>query len=297
MAQVESTGLRKLHPLFFFFWCCFFGGCGGVLINCWFKQRDCWQRTPPLNLTALIKLTVAIKHIPQKYVSNDTWSTAGHLCRKLYSKILLKPTTIQDQVVGGWLGLKTLQQKSWILAMCYFLYFIKMKVNSPKRATKSKFYCIRETFFSPKKSFLLMPSISQISHLQEDWFRPPLHYTWGCHFCYSHPCGHFDTSIDTCVFHSAFLKIAGVVNCIHRLPRQSETAITQGRSLNMFQETQEELGNWKIICTALQCGVNDPMLWWEEKKILSVAPRLGWFIQSPGLEEHMFKQKLFLNLC
>lgn len=57
------------------------------------------------------------------------------------------------------------------------------------------------------------------------------------------PRGHFDSVIDSCVFPRAFLKIAAVVNCIYKLAQQSEKAITLGRSLNMFQETQEEHGN------------------------------------------------------
>lgn len=103
-AQVAISGLRMCRKPNFIYFSFFlvFGMWGGVLINCWFKQHDCWQHTPPLNLTALIKLTVAIKHIPRKYVSNDTCSTAGHLCRKLYSKILLKPATAQDQSSGWW---------------------------------------------------------------------------------------------------------------------------------------------------------------------------------------------------
>lgn len=78
-----------------------------VLINHWFKQHDCWQHTTPLSLTGLIKLTVAIKHMPPKYVCNDTWSPAGHLCRKLYSKILLKPAcalrhSTKKKAVSDW---------------------------------------------------------------------------------------------------------------------------------------------------------------------------------------------------
>lgn len=104
-----SRAETKLHLIFLHF--CEVGL--GVLINRWFKQHDCWQRTPPLNLTALIKLTVAIKHIPRKYVSNDTWSPAGHLCRKLYSKILLKLLHKIRVQSGGRRAQFETQQQTW----------------------------------------------------------------------------------------------------------------------------------------------------------------------------------------
>lgn len=99
------------EPNFIYLFCLFFffGG-GEALLNRWFKQHDRWQHTPPLNLTALIKLTVAIKHIPRKYVSNDTWSPAGHLRSKLYSKILLKPTSAGEGAQFGTQG--------WDLHLC-----------------------------------------------------------------------------------------------------------------------------------------------------------------------------------
>lgn len=66
-ASGHNSKPKFIHIFWFFFW-------GGVWINCDPKLLDCWQHPPPLNLTALIKLTVAIKHIPGKSVSNDTWS-------------------------------------------------------------------------------------------------------------------------------------------------------------------------------------------------------------------------------
>lgn len=97
-----------------------------------------------LHLTALIKLTVAIKHILRKYVSNDTWSPAGHLCRKLYSKILLKPTAAQDQGVvfcegGGGIVWNAAAGCYSLLLLFFFIIIIpKARTKFPKAMQNSE---------------------------------------------------------------------------------------------------------------------------------------------------------------
>lgn len=191
MEQVAFWGLwEERKPNFINFFPHFWRGgwVEGVLINRWFKQHDCWQHTPPLNLTALIKLTVAIKHIPRKYVSNDTWSLAGHLCRKLYSKILLKQLRwIRVQSGGRRAQFETQRPICDFVSAYCFMYFLKQEWNLQK--SNNRQVTVRRRHLRTPKTY--------------HWLRLPLYYIH--EESYTLPC-HFKTAIDTCVFHSAFWR-------------------------------------------------------------------------------------------
>lgn len=165
----EGNQTSSTFSAFFFF----LGG--GALLNRWFKQHDRWQHTPPLNLTALIKLTVAIKHIPRKYVSNDTWSPAGHLRSKLYSKILLKPTSAGEGAQFGTQG--------WDLHLCR-LFLHGSKSQRLRKQIKSH----HDERHVVAKMCLLTLKLS---------------LTRGCLFFFFFVTAIPVAAIDACVFHSA----------------------------------------------------------------------------------------------
>lgn len=106
-----------------------------VFLIFWLKEWTCclgsWETADStsltagsvqLYLTAFIKLTAAIKPISPKYVSNDTWSPAGHLCRKLCTKILSKPMFTQSWLAQAQIRLQSWDFSLWKQSTVYFCF-------------------------------------------------------------------------------------------------------------------------------------------------------------------------------